>query len=395
MNINDFHSEIQKLLPVKRNTKDFRIDLSSVLTKYLQMIKSLDADIVLSIENWSDTFERIDKLIGGIKDAVKHYYEGAHGSAFNVLKNQMIGYGKTIKGVIDIIELYSVNQGDCFYRGRLFENNRHKSYKDMFHIPLDKRGIIKTQRYSTPGYPCLYLGSTIFACWEELGQPKFDDLMISAFQATRDFKLFDLRTPKKEEFYSEKLDKLLLRLPLILACSFVIKDDDKSADFKPEYIIPQLLIEVIINKNRGKHKKRDVTSFVLGVIFTSTHTNEDFLFPTRVFDNIAIPALDVSSSKGYCNILSECFKLTDPKCYEYEELKEDFGINMRKFGLEPKAELEQNYELSKMGKLERRVNGYEFYQFNYIVVSPVEITLSAEGTPVKVSVRSNIDWKIE
>lgn len=85
-----------------------------------------------------------------------------------------------------------------FYRARVFKTNGRKSYTEMFHIPLDKRGIVETQRYSAPGYPCLYLGSSINACWEELRKPRFDDMMVSLFVVNEKFPVLDLRIPKKK-----------------------------------------------------------------------------------------------------------------------------------------------------------------------------------------------------
>lgn len=46
------------------------------------------------------------------------------------------------------------------------------SRKDLFHIPMDMRHLIKSYRYSIPGYPCLYLASGKELCWFECGMPK-------------------------------------------------------------------------------------------------------------------------------------------------------------------------------------------------------------------------------
>ena len=75
----------------------------------------------------------------------------------------------------------------------------------MFHIPFNKRGKVETQRYSAPGYPCLYLGSSVNACWEELGQPRFDDMMVSRFVVKEAFPVLDLRMPKEEDLEGDKL----------------------------------------------------------------------------------------------------------------------------------------------------------------------------------------------
>lgn len=396
MTLQQLYQETINLLPVKRESDDYRADLSKAFSMYSKIIEDIDADVLSQISEWTATKKRIEKLIEGIKLSVKHYYEGMYSTAFSVIRNQLLGHGEKIEGIMDSIGLHIVQADEDFYRGRTFENNRHKTYDDMFHIKLQERGKITTQRYSAPGYPCLYLGSTIFACWEELGEPKFDDLMISAYKATRNFKLFDLRIPKESEFTLDNLKNVLLRLPLIIACSFVLREKDKQANFKPEYIVPHLLIELIIKKSRDDRKEKRIDELVLGVIFTSTHISNDFMFPKRIYDNIAIPALDISASDGYCNILSWTFKLTDPTCYEYEEIKNGFGIDGEHFRPTGEDQLEENYRLSKMGDLEDRLKStFEYKQFSYIVPTHITVTIPAEGGSVPLEIQSNTDWEIE
>lgn len=385
MDKSELYSKIRNLLPVQRNSDDFRKDLSDILSRYLKLVKSIDDSILKG--NLDSHIARIEKLNEGIKDSVKSYYEGLHSTAFTQLKNQMNGYRDTT-GIINAIELCIIKKDDFFYRGRFFENNRHKSHEDMFHIPLDKRGIVKTQRYSTPGYPCLYLGTSIYGCWEEMQQPKFDDLMISGFKTMCDIKVLDLRIPSIDDFEDDRLGNVLLRLPLILACSIIVANPQD--DFKPEYIIPQLLIEVIISNNRNERKSKDISKIILGVLFTSTHINNTFKFNDRVFDNLAIPVLDTSSSKGHCNLLAECFSLTNPTCYEYEEIREEFGFNG---GGADSESPEARYRMSKMGKLEKRIREFDFYQFSYLVI-PEEITVPADGSPTLLPIRSNTKWSI-
>src|SRR5262249_44356941 len=56
------------------------------------------------------------------------------------------------------------------------------SKPDLFHIPFDKRHKVTRQRYSIPGLPCLYLGGTLYICWEELRRPKFESIHVARFQ---------------------------------------------------------------------------------------------------------------------------------------------------------------------------------------------------------------------
>src|SRR5205823_638449 len=53
---------------------------------------------------------------------------------------------------------------------------------DLFHIPFNSRHLITNQRYSFPGLPCLYLGQSLYVCWEELGRPDLNGVVISRFR---------------------------------------------------------------------------------------------------------------------------------------------------------------------------------------------------------------------
>lgn len=75
---------------------------------------------------------------------------------------------------------------------------------------------------------------------------------------------------------------------------------NRDSFFKPEYIIPQLIIEHIItqNRNRYKDKEYDLFEFILGVYYTSVHINDDWEFPCSTFDNLALPVVFVDKKKA-------------------------------------------------------------------------------------------------
>ena len=58
-----------------------------------------------------------------------------------------------------------------FYRIRV-GNKGNYSRKDLFHIPMSKRELIRSYRYSISGYPCLYLANYFELSWFECGMPK-------------------------------------------------------------------------------------------------------------------------------------------------------------------------------------------------------------------------------
>lgn len=130
--------------------------------------------------------------------------------------------------------------------------------KELFHIPATMRQLVKTERYSMPGYPCIYLASQAELCWYECGKPEqFTIVKYDIPQEENDYlKLIDFSEklmPLKHSFFCwfhNEQDKQAVRryllkhictYPLRAACSVVTQYP--KADFKEEYIIPQLLLQ--------------------------------------------------------------------------------------------------------------------------------------------------------
>ncbi len=72
----------------------------------------------------------------------------------------------------DCINKYLLPEGYLNHIMTIHDPNKNKLYKmrvgtnhtysknEMFHIPFELRGLVKTNRYSIPGLPCVYLGSS-------------------------------------------------------------------------------------------------------------------------------------------------------------------------------------------------------------------------------------------
>lgn len=152
------------------------------------------------------------------------------------------------------------------YRGRVGDEIYDLS--DIFHVPFNKRQYVSTERYSIPGYPCLYLSGSVYGCWLELNKPNINNFYISRYEVKKQIKLLDLSLlPRdvingklgngneciieaddaKKELTSmpEIIKKYIYTWPIICASSFVI--NEKNRVFKSEYIFPQLLLQVIKN----------------------------------------------------------------------------------------------------------------------------------------------------
>ncbi|EPE3727236.1 hypothetical protein ACVEPB_001841 [Salmonella enterica subsp. enterica serovar Montevideo] len=319
--ISDFHSKCEKF---KDCLKEYLTNNDKILAhrvrSRLKVIQSLQDGIINCLECF---------LTGDIKSAYDCFEL--------MLKPQFIS--RHIKNIcIPLTEMCN-SQMPLF---RVRKSDRPLSTrKDIFHIPFNQRHLVRAQRYSVAGLPCLYLGTSLYICWREMDKPDFDKLYISSFitdkeddkslllNLSADFlyktRLFLKRknAPKPIEKYSTSTMLSYLALwPLILACNYLKKHNDAS--FIQEYIIPNLLMQWIsrdINNNN-----------IIGIAYRSTKlpANTD----SRKGINVVLPPkARYEDIKGYdfCPVLSDKFKFTPPvswqvlKTLEYVPLRQSFS----------------------------------------------------------------------
>ena len=324
MNKGELYEKIMAMVPVKNEEeKDFRENVSKKLRSYVSSVEQLDSNERPG--DWDAIIRRIEQLCDGINRAIESEYKGMRHSAYTTIKNQLSGY-KTknieIVGLALNENIYTARVGMVSYRMRKvsLEEQHNLKAKDMFHIPLTKRGIVETQRYSVPGYPCLYLARNVYGCWEEMGRPNFGTVMVSKFVTQKEFKMLDLRVPTRDT-WENNMKNCLLTFPLVIASMIQVKNSKDT--YKPEYLIPQLLTEWIISKN--ENNKGD--DKILGIMYTSAHKNDDFSFPDDSYDNYAIPVLNPLCDKQNCIKLTNYFKLTAPTYYDLEVLRQGEGFD--------------------------------------------------------------------
>jgi hypothetical protein len=184
---------------------------------------------------------------------------------------------------------------------------------DVFHIPFEYRNKVKPMRYSVAGLPSLYLGGSTHVCQRELGQD-LNTIAVSRFHAVQDSGLrvmnFGFR-PRMLGSYVKGMphlfegdtDETMMILgnvacwPLIAACS--VRVPDRNAPDRPEYLVPQLVLEWVAN-----------THDFHGIRYFSTHYSEYPENP-KTYMNYVFPSRSIAAS-GYCADLCRFFELTDP-----------------------------------------------------------------------------------
>ena len=314
MTVVDFKREIDRMFPC-RCGDDFLHDIREVFDEYLGKVSCLEG-----VE--SDLSDEIRELCDSLINVLRLYFDGRKGEAFSSFASIMNGNADDVAGLFSSIGSVDINPGQWYYRARQRKEGTECSIPDMFHIPLDKRRLVSPQRYSSPGYPCLYLGNSVYSCREEMRRPTFDNLMFSAYRVRNAFRVFDMRVPDDSDYDPEALPQTLRRLPMVLACGFTVQNP--SDVFKSEYIIPQMLVEAIISNSRRitqKEKSLLDKDVVWGVIYTSTHIGRDFPYGKKYLENMVLPVVKTDADCTYCQYLASLFDISSPLCYEYESLK--------------------------------------------------------------------------
>lgn len=353
MNKDELYQILIKMIPIKTDSViEFRGVVKNILDDYCKYLRQFnDFD---NSDKWKATLNRVTRLCRGINRAIEKEYMGMRHSAYSIIKNQLEGYNSNtgpVDGLAYNYNVFIIEKDSIAYRMRNIELKEQYRLKagDMFHIPLDKRGLVKTQRFSVPGYPCLYLSKTIYGCWEEMRRPVFGTVMVSKFCVQSRFSVLDLRVPSKDK-WNNHFEQCVVFFPLVLSSMVQVNNIDDT--YKPEYLIPQLLTEWIISHNQKLKTKNQL----YGIMYTSVHKNKDFDYPEDSCDNFAIPVIEPLSEGTYCKSLSHVFKLTPPTYYDLEVLRQGSLIDGGYFGLTEEQQKEYNLRQSPFGRMAEYLN---------------------------------------
>lgn len=216
---------------------------------------------------------------------------------------------------------------ETYYRIRSINSTSSLPLKrqDLFHIPYNKNYLVRTERYSMPGHPCLYLASQAELCWYECRKP--ENFVISKFDVPQsetcflkfiDFseKLMPLKTSffiwfsnEKEESNKIALQNYFLKYiytyPLRAACSVVAEHSGSS--FIEEYIIPQLLLQWVLDDDDFD-----------GIRYESCSSSDDVKRLNG--HNLVLIAKDFDTD-GYDRKLRKIIKLSEPTYFDINNIK--------------------------------------------------------------------------
>ncbi|MGJ1237758.1 hypothetical protein ACR78I_22725 [Sphingobacterium multivorum] len=290
-------------------TKSFKESLIGKLKDFGELINRLKYSSNLHFDI-KQLQERSLILQRGILKTLDAYYEGNPSKSYNMLCETL----KDCKINEYLDKEHYLPSNSSLFRIRTCEENYPLSKRELFHIPFEMRGKVKTQRYSIPGLPSLYLANSIFTAWEELKRPPAQSIHAIKLTNNLDLRLLDLTTDffaQPTQFLGEivddkKIEYNLMVWPLLAACSFKVLSADDP--FKPEYIIPQLLLQ---------WAKKELVD---GIKYSSTHIDLNTSKHGGFFYNIVLPVKNCNIEEGYCSKLINMFKSTQVLPYSLSEI---------------------------------------------------------------------------
>lgn len=275
------------------------------------------------------------------QNCIEHFFEGIQYCytcwidsqttiALETLDALLKEYGLIYDGIYDENdELLIKNITErVFFRGRM--TSQFLGKMDMFHVPYNKRYNLHNERFSLTGQPILYLGNSIADVMEELDIDIDDNdalqhLKISSFEFLNEEdkiekkkKIFDLRCNIWQDMKNIKnctfSEKKFFRNILSVICSFQKRKELEGYAFKEEYVLPQMLAQVL------KRNHYDGICYYSTKRFHKYHLDEvsqkvvESEMNMCYRDNVAIftNVIRSDSSQFYDKKLRDCLEISMP-----------------------------------------------------------------------------------
>lgn len=241
----------------------------------------------------SEIIEVAEKYSKNLIEALDKYYQGdlieAHQLIFELINGfseEEIGVISNIKNSIafsdSIFNSQNTDKEVQFFRARLSDSVIDFSAKEMLHIPFEKRELVKSERFSIPGLPCLYLENSSYVCWIEMGRPAdhmfnvapivLDDtqkILNLTVSITDINEMLTLEDSEKTEKIDARFIDMFKAMILNIATSYRVLQENRN--FKSEYILPQMIMLACLKNGLdgityfSKQTGNEIFSHVVGV----------------------------------------------------------------------------------------------------------------------------------
>lgn len=305
MTLDEFLSCAAVELPKRRKeSSPFGSFLETCFAEYHEVLDLLDGvDGICA--NVKKSRSVVNVLSKRLIDAVNVYLRGFPHEAYEHVRAAMNAVGPAVDPLKLLVGPNAgMQEYERIYRVRIGRLDKFER-RDLFHVPFELRHWVSTQRYSISGLPSLYLGGSLWVCWEEMQKPDFHTLQVSRFRYSKAASVLDFGfRPKVVSqlgqgtlFKADWLTSYVLCWPLLAACS--VRVLHTGMPFIPEYIVPQLLLQWLRNE-----------SGLDGLRYFSTKVEQYSHSPWAAM-NYVFPVQEQATA-GFCPRLSEKFHLTAP-----------------------------------------------------------------------------------
>lgn len=294
---------------INNSEEDFLDYIDKKIQSYLELVKQLDISEIKELNSSLDTLpeknkphrnfdfkkdlkEVCDMVINVVSDSFRSYHEDAFKKAYDFFhKDECYFLNMLPQAILD------ERSGD-YYRIRTDQINNANGDGELFHIPFEKRHLVSSMRFSIPGYPALYLGNNFTTAWAELNMPNLKGISFAKLRFKQQVVFLDLcypmLTPKDWEYYS-----LFVFYPLLISCMVRVKYT--NAPFKPEYIMPQIMLKIV----------REHGSYFSGIMYMSNKSDKIASKYPLNNRNLVVCVNNTLCKSGYDRDLASKMQMTD------------------------------------------------------------------------------------
>jgi hypothetical protein len=192
MALNTINKGVQAMLMTPRPAdKTHREYLVKLLCQYINMLKESYVDLKqyeYKRISYAEILTCVKDICSKLLKVYDLYMQGDVAKSIQVMRDC---FTRT-----DLRLIEQITSSDIMYRARVIDSTQCLlDSKSMFHVPVENRSSIANNRFNISGYPCLYLGNSILACWEEMVKPNLEQFYVSQVELRnkKNKKVIDLR----------------------------------------------------------------------------------------------------------------------------------------------------------------------------------------------------------
>jgi hypothetical protein len=238
--------------------ENYTTRVSNILDEYLDDINNLNIDFI-DIEKLKKDCKKISH---GIEESLDKYLAGCSFESHKIVFDLLDTFKEYYLNDVFVTKIPVKFNG--LYKIRNIEKNIIEcSCSDNFIIPYENYNLIGTHRFSIPGFPCLYLGTSSYVCSHEIPKIKSKNQIISRYElwdSVLNNILYLFYRPndimnilidnRLKDFFPDIINSYLRLLPFLLVIYHKVQKEE--GPFRPEYILSQILMQwVRINNVDG------------------------------------------------------------------------------------------------------------------------------------------------